>query len=157
MKSNQKQFLKIIPSVKPIDLKPLSSNKILRQRVPEVFVTDYPRKCLHLPRILDENENKLNAIKFPIYNEPTLPRWYSCDHHKDAIYPGLRKILWKIKKNFHTFHVVMLVNRKQKLDRITENITMVKIVKNIKNRLKMLCTLQTEYCQTVCTEKSLCN
>jgi hypothetical protein len=100
LKSNQKQFLKIIPSVKPIDLKPLSSNKILRQRVPEVFVTDYPRKCLHLPRILDENENKLNAIKFPIYNEPTLPRWYSCDHHKDAIYPGLRKNPLENKEKF---------------------------------------------------------
>jgi hypothetical protein len=68
--------------------KPWSSNKIVRQTVPELFVSDYPRKCLHLPKLTDNNTN---AIPFPKNDDIVPIRWYSCEHHKYAKYPGLRK------------------------------------------------------------------
>lgn len=90
-----------LPIVKTIENKHCKSNKQLKQKVPELFVTDYPRKCLHLPRILEEKDD--NAIQFPIKNEPGKPRWYSCDHHKKAIFPGLRK---NTLQNKHLFPVI---------------------------------------------------
>jgi hypothetical protein len=69
----------------------VSNTKRLKQIMPTLFITDYPRKCLHLPRILESHEDKTNAIQFPIYGEHSKSKWYGCDHYTDAIYPGLRK------------------------------------------------------------------
>lgn len=68
-----------------------STNKLLKRLVPEIFLINYPRKCLHLPRLLADHESREGGMQFPIHGEPSEPRWYSCNHHEKAIYPGLRK------------------------------------------------------------------
>lgn len=68
----------------------IATNRMLRLTVPELFVTDYPRKCLHLPRIASEDE-QVPKMLFPVKGEPTPPRYYACDHHSQAVHPGLRE------------------------------------------------------------------
>jgi hypothetical protein len=77
-----------------------SRNKMLKILVPELFLINYPRKCLHLPRILNDDEPREYAMRFPIHGEPTETRWYGCDHHEKAKYPGLRANPLKNSKEF---------------------------------------------------------
>lgn len=94
------EYYKILPSLrqeqrsidKPSshDVKQQHHNRMLKVMVPELFLINYPRKCLHLPRILEPGETHVNAMRFPVRGEPTPPRWYTCNHHDKARYPGLR-------------------------------------------------------------------
>jgi len=74
------------------------SNRLLKLLAPDMFVTDYPRKCLHLPRIVDDDEaEKLKSknvplLAFPLKGEGGVkPKWFACNHHAAAPFPGLRK------------------------------------------------------------------
>lgn len=92
-------YYKILPSLQekisdsritlPIE-KQHNHNRMLKVMVPELFLINYPRKCLHLPRILGPDESHRDAMRFPIRGEPTPTRWYGCNHHDKARYPGLR-------------------------------------------------------------------
>lgn len=109
-----KTFKPKLPKAKPEDLKLFNTNKQLKQKAPEIFVTDYPRKCLHLPRILEDSENKSFAIKFPINGEPSKSRWYGCDHHAEAKFPGLRRNPLKNKDKFPVIPCCYIADQKVK-------------------------------------------
>lgn len=86
------------------------SNRLLKLLAPDMFVTDYPRKCLHLPRIVDDEEaSKLRRenvplLQFPLKGEGgAKPKWFACNHHASAPFPGLRK---NPLRNKHVFPVL---------------------------------------------------
>lgn len=69
----------------------------LKQIAPEVFVSGYPTKCVHKPRIIDEEEVKIYkmqgkpVMRYPkTDNEGFIQRNYVCDEPQ-APYPGLRE------------------------------------------------------------------
>lgn len=83
------------------------SNRLLKLLEPSMFVTDYPRKCLHLPRIVNDEEaqslarQKIQVMQFPLKGEGgRSPKWFACDHHPTAPFPGLRKNPLKNKETF---------------------------------------------------------
>ena len=74
------------------------NNRLLKLSAPDMFVTDYPRKCLHLPRIVEDDEaarltsRNVPLLRFPAKGEGgRAPKWFACDHHPAAPFPGLRK------------------------------------------------------------------
>ena len=112
------EYRKILPNCgtkfKITTSKEIHTNKQLKQIVPEMFVINYPRKCLHLPRILADNEDTSRAILFPTNGEPTKPRWYGCDHHPNAPYPGLRRNPLKNKDKFPYLPCCYISNQQDK-------------------------------------------
>jgi len=93
----------------------VNSNKMLKRLVPEIFLINYPRKCLHLPRLLKHHESKKGAMKFPINGEPSITRWYSCDHHEKAVFPGLRKNPLKNKASFPVIPCCYITDQELKI------------------------------------------
>lgn len=91
-----------------------NKNKTLKLLVPELFLINYPRKCLHLPRLLNDDESRDNAIPFPIHGEPTVTRWYGCDHHEKAKYPGLRINPLKNSKEFPVIPCCYISDQREK-------------------------------------------
>ena len=84
-----------------------NSNKYLKLLAPDMFITDYPRKCLHLPRVVSYAEaaelekRGIPTLAFPTKGEGgRMPFMFACDHHPTAPYPGLRKNPLKNKKTF---------------------------------------------------------
>lgn len=112
------EYRKILPNCgtkfKTTISKEIHTNKQLKQIVPEMFVINYPRKCLHLPRILADHEDTSHAILFPTNGEPTKPRWYGCDHHANAPYPGLRRNPLKNKDKFPYLPCCYISNQQDK-------------------------------------------
>jgi hypothetical protein len=93
----------------------INSNKMLKRLVPEIFLINYPRKCLHLPRLLKPHESKIGGMQFPIHGEPSTTRWYSCDHHEKAIFPGLRKNPLKNKASFPVIPCCYITDQELKI------------------------------------------
>ena len=69
----------------------------LSQIAPEVFVSGYPSRCTHEPRIISEEEaQKAQAAGLQVMLYPKTPdegfpqRWYVCDRSQKYPYPGLR-------------------------------------------------------------------
>jgi len=93
----------------------INTNKMLKRLVPEIFLINYPRKCLHLPRLLKNHESKHRAMQFPIHGEPSKTRWYSCDHHEKAIFPGLRKNPLKNKSSFPVIPCCYITDQELKI------------------------------------------
>jgi len=98
-------YLKILPdysfqtpAASDDDDRQQKSNRLLKLSAPDMFVTDYPRKCLHLPRIVDDAEAAtLASLNVPLLRFPgkgeggRAPKWFACNHHPSAPFPGLRK------------------------------------------------------------------
>lgn len=66
----------------------------LSQIAPEVFVSGYPSRCTHEPRIISEEEAQkadLQVMLYPKTPDEGFPqRWYICDRSPKYPYPGLR-------------------------------------------------------------------
>lgn len=81
------------PYKKLADVAPGKKKDIpLSSIAPEVFVSGYPTKCTHQPRIVgrDEEETK-SVMEYPKTPDEGFPqRLYSCDRHPTHPYPGLR-------------------------------------------------------------------
>lgn len=65
----------------------------LNEKIPELFLPLYSRKCANIPRIVTDEEVKdgFQTMRYPLYQEGGLePSIYTCDHHPQYPYPGLR-------------------------------------------------------------------
>lgn len=61
----------------------------LRDIAPEIFVSQYPRKCANKPTIVDESwAGELQVMEFPSKGE-SVTRRYICDQKSNYKYPGL--------------------------------------------------------------------
>jgi len=74
------------------------TRKTLAHQAPKLFVTNYPTKCPHPPRIISEQEKVIvetkgyDVMRYPkTANEEIQQRWFVCDSHKKHRYPGLKK------------------------------------------------------------------
>lgn len=83
--------LRRVPATKKRKVAATSAKEVhLRDIAPEIFVSQYPRKCAHKPTIVDDDYRTadLQTMDFPTKGEATTRR-YVCDKKKEYKYPGL--------------------------------------------------------------------
>ena len=95
-----KYFIPNFNNDKKIDAKEDKIDDELRLKdiEPLVFISGYSKRCNDKPRIISDEEAEfleeegVQVLRYPqSIEEGFIPRNYVCDHHDDAIYPGLRK------------------------------------------------------------------
>lgn len=75
----------------------IKEDAALKDIAPKMFLSNYTRKCLHLPRIVNKDdakdlEDKGNfVLKFPKEEEKVEKFYFACDKHPTHPFPGLRE------------------------------------------------------------------